>query len=914
MSAAIMAAVLEERQKEQRHCPTCSCVSGTNNPAASGGNRPGSGGREGTGGGGGRGNSFRGGVNNHSSTIVTNASHMSYFASSVGNVKLVKDSEKDTASDTTFYRSTVTEGSYGRKCIEVESAGTIGNEVVVNRSSNGNNVNASQRSFKERCFQNGSSCGDLCNNAPQIVRETSSKHSSARSYAVGQPTDTTLLIDLHSDNDAVPINERKQGEKTGTFLGISSLNITEHFNSDNLSELTVSNCICGRPYSLGTNVIDVGTQTVPSYIGESGKVHSTCIYCKGQKIRDKHREKNKENKSQQANDVLQSSVSSCRTACNDNCSQSPSNNNRHTSPMSSNNTIDSECQSLMSSSDVSYCSGSESNTATSSSNSKRVSPPQHSCHKDDSTTPQRSLTSIDLSERAGVMSELSASPTRAGGSSSCSWDWPSHSTALGGGDGGGRDSGSPSTPSSLSGAVSAATSYNEGDMSCEPSPHLSPRRASSQHRVQHRRPADLVQVMHTSSSLQQCDAQATLKTEARNSHVREDADWMHAAVTVDTEVFSTSDMSTQSIAVPLVSTTVKTSKNTISNELNSSQSIVGYLEGNSATTSSTTSSTRDLIQLNCSSPLKYTGQTIERCIGSSTADTFVHIPLDATRKTRKVSNSDDSFSNSRASTQKSSASESVSKRASTNDNPNAVNWSGRSKGNLPQISVRTNYSSDMDESLSLEVSADLLARLTSTIDSFDLKVQELSHDSKTLLMMGDSDCFYNKGVKNQNVSPTMFISNGRRLQRETVSKSGQDNVGNTNNNNYCQGNYNLNDDVEDYISLRNYSCGADQQQLPNLKANAVLDNNLHHSSAHSNISKIYCKPLESSMQCRTLDTLQRRAMPNTPPIHRTSTGKCSQALLFSEQRLGCGTASSVLEGGGVVVASTATASATVTSL
>ena len=45
----------------------------------------------------------------------------------------------------------------------------------------------------------------------------------------------------------------------------------------------VEACVCGVKPSSGSNVIDVGTQTVPSYIGESGKVHSTCIYCKALK-------------------------------------------------------------------------------------------------------------------------------------------------------------------------------------------------------------------------------------------------------------------------------------------------------------------------------------------------------------------------------------------------------------------------------------------------------------------------------------------------------------------------------------------------------------------------------------------------------------------------------------------------------
>ena len=57
-------------------------------------------------------------------------------------------------------------------------------------------------------------------------------------------------------------------------------------DNDHSSHMTVFNktgsktsSITGQSSQYGLNVIDVGTQTVASYIGERGKVTSTCIYC-----------------------------------------------------------------------------------------------------------------------------------------------------------------------------------------------------------------------------------------------------------------------------------------------------------------------------------------------------------------------------------------------------------------------------------------------------------------------------------------------------------------------------------------------------------------------------------------------------------------------------------------------------------
>ncbi|XP_076065236.1 uncharacterized protein LOC143039240 isoform X2 [Oratosquilla oratoria] len=47
-------------------------------------------------------------------------------------------------------------------------------------------------------------------------------------------------------------------------------------------ELEYSDCGMRRPFKL--QVIDVGTQTLPSYIGETEKVQATCIYCQSSKL------------------------------------------------------------------------------------------------------------------------------------------------------------------------------------------------------------------------------------------------------------------------------------------------------------------------------------------------------------------------------------------------------------------------------------------------------------------------------------------------------------------------------------------------------------------------------------------------------------------------------------------------------
>ena len=71
----------------------------------------------------------------------------------------------------------------------------------------------------------------------------------------------------------------------------SNRNRTEHRNDDadrrnsqsNLDDADQTRSTFRRSENLDLNVIDVGTQTVASYIGETGKVRSTCIYCHSSK-------------------------------------------------------------------------------------------------------------------------------------------------------------------------------------------------------------------------------------------------------------------------------------------------------------------------------------------------------------------------------------------------------------------------------------------------------------------------------------------------------------------------------------------------------------------------------------------------------------------------------------------------------
>ncbi|KAF2358448.1 hypothetical protein FHG87_010794 [Trinorchestia longiramus] len=245
VSAAIMAAVLEERQKEQRHCPTCTCSPDEGSPhtaSSSSGGRS-SGGAEGRSGG----------------PAGSDTNGMSPFFSSDGR-KFAKGCAvlDDESSASSSYRA------------------LEGNDVLYADLAKSVASNAGHESKRESdSFQSESNL--LVNNDKKSSNELRTPASAS-------------LIDLHDmigDSGAVAEAKKRVPKEKVNLVDLSMLRITEHFNSDTMSNITVNKCICGRPYSEGTNVIDVGTQTVPSYIGESGKVRSTCIYCKGHKIRDK---------------------------------------------------------------------------------------------------------------------------------------------------------------------------------------------------------------------------------------------------------------------------------------------------------------------------------------------------------------------------------------------------------------------------------------------------------------------------------------------------------------------------------------------------------------------------------------------------------------------------------------------------
>lgn len=260
VSAAIMAAVLEERQKEQRHCPTCTCSphGGSPHTSSSMGSRP-------TGGAGGR-----GGLNN-----------------------------SGPGASTEFFHTNETQ-KYGKGFSSDVPSGQLNGVHAGKRPSVGEqfsltDLDTDQFSSLSFCVNNNGDSEEsslLC--VDNSVNSNYSNDSKTNDYSA--PV-TASLIDLLPDECAKSEGKNSSRDRF-SIVDLNSLSITEHFNSENLTNLTVDKCICGRPYAAGSNVIDVGTQTVPSYIGESGKVHSTCIYCKGHKIKDRHRDKAKESKSQ----------------------------------------------------------------------------------------------------------------------------------------------------------------------------------------------------------------------------------------------------------------------------------------------------------------------------------------------------------------------------------------------------------------------------------------------------------------------------------------------------------------------------------------------------------------------------------------------------------------------------------------
>lgn len=374
VSAAIMAAVLEERQKEHKHCPTCTCSAGDGraNTAAGPGSR------------GGRDDPRHHDMNYPSGNDSRNSSHQYNMNSShVGRtIKGTATEVKTVVSDEILnekghppihhFKSMVHSSILKHQNTSSDSGKRMGNELQIKN------------------------CDEITESSP--------------------------LIDNNSNIRRLDLISKKTSYNKVKLIDLNCLEITEHFNSDNLNELSVDKCICGRPYSIsGANVIDVGTQTVPSYIGESGKVHSTCIYCKGQKIKDKHRDKSK--KLQRTKEMLS-----------------------HDSPK------------------LSVCSDGEDVSI--------ISTSEASCCISDDVKKTRAHDSNDSLHNSSV------SPMMLG-DSACSWDWASQTGIS-------ADSGSPSTPSSFC-SMAASPSYESGlssatspqHMSLQPSCKTTTRQASS---------------------------------------------------------------------------------------------------------------------------------------------------------------------------------------------------------------------------------------------------------------------------------------------------------------------------------------------------------------------------------------------------------------------------------------------------
>ena len=90
-----------------------------------------------------------------------------------------------------------------------------------------------------------------------------------------------------------------------------------NYNQEIILKSQINNCICNKR-SFRNHVIDVGTQTLPAYIGESGKVESTCIYCKGQKSKNKQNKKKNHPKSMKKNSCGSDSFSEISESWSDN--------------------------------------------------------------------------------------------------------------------------------------------------------------------------------------------------------------------------------------------------------------------------------------------------------------------------------------------------------------------------------------------------------------------------------------------------------------------------------------------------------------------------------------------------------------------------------------------------------------------
>ena len=195
VSAAIMAAVLEERQKEQKHCPTCSC-----------------------------------------------------------------DSKKAMRDGLAEIRDPGRGDNNNRYLGSSDSQGGSSQKESSYRMSNGQT-----RSTNPPPSSDASDPYQVEDGSDELVASLLSLRLKCESLQQIQPQE---------------IDKREEEVK----------DLIQLVDCDEKSEnnYSVSKCVCGRPFSTGTNVIDVGTQTVPSYIGESGKVRSTCIYCKG--LKSKRRE------------------------------------------------------------------------------------------------------------------------------------------------------------------------------------------------------------------------------------------------------------------------------------------------------------------------------------------------------------------------------------------------------------------------------------------------------------------------------------------------------------------------------------------------------------------------------------------------------------------------------------------------
>lgn len=591
VSAAIMAAVLEERQKEQKHCPTCTCSLGD-----------------------GRGRTVatsegRADKNNTDHHTNTNTNEQQQQQRYVNNTALGRNSK---GSITTHHSGDLGNNSQSTSIASVRQAAAKGKDSNLITLTNSPVVTYSLR--------------DDCS---VEVHEDNSKHTTSK--ATSSPlTDLDII-----NNDTQPSSCKAVSTKM-KVIELTSLNITEHFNSDNLSELSaVDKCICGRSYSLGTNAIDVGTQTVPSYIGESGKVHSTCIYCKGHKIKDRQHHRENCKKVQRSKELLLLGITD-------------SSNKLSVSS-------DSESVSMARAGDTSVCADDG--------KKRGASLPSSAGITDIGGGPHH-----DLEELPSMSPVLG---------SSCSWEWASQMGVP-------ADSGSPSTPSSFT-SIAASTSY-ESELSSAPSPLHGPGLTSNRH--------------------QQCSSN---REKPPLRLLPSPTASTYSSASPSTDLPTLSDTSGES-SLSLVNTTTTTNNNNNSNNSNSDVANI-----------------RDLIQFSSSPTKKYSR--------SEKTDVYAHLPPDNSKIVKRSQHSSGFPSYEEALRRKQvgslldSDNNLLTSSISTMTARSSCSSTDMPLNNINSSSVNMSSEESCDTSNSLEVSAELLARLTSSVNSFDLTVIDSYNDS-----------------------------------------------------------------------------------------------------------------------------------------------------------------------------------------